>query len=57
MALMRFPELPEVLVFSEQWSPRLEAALEWTLGAVLGLRWRRIDGGELETDDAPWKLR
>lgn len=57
MDLMRFPELPEVLVSSEQWSPRLEAALEWTLSAVLGLRWRRMEGAELETTDAPWKLR
>lgn len=54
---MRFAELPEVLVYSEQWSPRLEAALDWTFSAVLGLKWRRVDEVGLDSPDAPWKLR
>ena len=54
--MVRYPELPTVLVNAPHWTPRLEAALEWTFTSVLGLGWERMDKAAFEASGAPWKL-
>lgn len=54
--MVRYSDLPEVLVRAEHWTPRLEAALEWTFTSILGLAWRRVEGPEFGSAVGPWKL-
>lgn len=55
-SLVRFPDLPHVEVEARDWTPRLEAALEWAFTSVLGLGWRKMEASEFEASDHPWKL-
>ena len=54
---MRFPDLPRVWVNAEQWTPRLEAALEWRFTSVLGMGWQKGDPETMEPEAHPWILR
>lgn len=54
----RFSTQPHVLVHSPRLTPRLEAALQWTWDAVLGLPWRHEpDLAAFVQSDAVWKLQ
>ncbi len=54
----RFPSQPHVVVHSPCLTPRLEAALQWALDAVLGLGWRHEpDVQAFEESEAAWKLQ
>lgn len=54
----RFPSLPQVWVYAPQLPSRLEAALQWSLTAVLGLAWRHEpDVTSFEQAQQVWKLQ
>lgn len=56
--MTRFPELPTVGVHAPRMTPRLEAALDWTIGAVLGLSWHfEPDREKFHGGETPWKLQ
>ena len=55
--MVRHPDLPPVIVSAEHWTPRLEAALEWTFTSILGLCWKQVAEQDIEAADSPWKLR
>lgn len=56
--MTRFPALPAVVVHAPFRTSRLDAALEWTLVAVLGLRWAfEADADRFQRSDAAWKLQ
>ena len=56
--MIRYPDLPEVWVHAPRMTPRLEAALDWTIGAVLGLSWHfESDREKHRAGETPWKFQ
>ena len=56
--MSRFTSLPHVLVHSAGLTPRLEAALQWSLDVVLGLSWRHEpDVDVFSESEGVWKLQ
>lgn len=56
--MIRFPDLPTVWVHAPRMTPRLEAALDWTIGAVLGLSWHyEPDRAKYHAGATPWKFQ
>lgn len=54
----RYTNQPHVLVHAPQLTPRLEAALQWSLDAVLGLAWRfEPDETAFAQSQEVWKLQ